>query len=54
MTRRILPDLYRAIADGGHELAIGTRYAADGSTGEWDEGRLQDQPLRHRASPRRS
>jgi dolichol-phosphate mannosyltransferase len=36
---RILPDLHQAIATGGHELAIGTRYAADGSTGEWDEGR---------------
>ena len=36
---RILPDLFRAIADDGHELAIGTRYAANGSTGDWDEGR---------------
>ena len=38
---KILPDLYRAIADGGHELAIGTRYAANGSTGEWAEDRLK-------------
>ena len=37
---RILPDLYRAVADG-HELAIGTRYAGTGSTGEWDESRLK-------------
>jgi dolichol-phosphate mannosyltransferase len=37
---RILPDLYRAVADG-HELAIGTRYASNGSTGEWDESRLK-------------
>jgi dolichol-phosphate mannosyltransferase len=37
---RILPDLYRAIASG-NELAIGTRYASNGSTGEWDEGRLK-------------
>ncbi len=37
---KILPDLYRAIA-GGKELAIGTRYAANGSTGEWDAGRLK-------------
>lgn len=37
---RILPDLYRAIA-GGRELAIGTRYAGDGSTGEWDDKRLK-------------
>ncbi len=44
---KILPDLYRAIADGDHELAIGTRYAANGSTGEWDEEPAEDQPLRH-------
>ena len=37
----ILPDLYRAIADGGNELAIGTRYAGNGSTGEWDDKRLK-------------
>jgi dolichol-phosphate mannosyltransferase len=37
---RILPDLYRAVASG-HELAIGTRYAGSGSTGEWDESRLK-------------
>ena len=36
----ILPQLYRAIADG-KELAIGTRYAEDGSTGEWDAKRLK-------------
>ena len=35
----ILPELYRAIEDGGHELAIGTRYCQGGSTGDWDEGR---------------
>ena len=38
---KILPDLYRAIASGDHELAIGTRYAANGSTGEWAEDRLK-------------
>ena len=38
---RILPNLYRAIADEGNELAIGTRYAGDGSTGEWDDKRLK-------------
>jgi dolichol-phosphate mannosyltransferase len=37
---RILPNLYRAVANG-HELAIGTRYAGNGSTGEWDENRLK-------------
>ena len=38
---RILPDLYRAIANDGEELAIGTRYAGNGSTGEWDDKRLK-------------
>lgn len=38
---RILPDLYRAIAEDGRELAIGTRYAGSGSTGDWDMGRLR-------------
>lgn len=37
----ILPDLHHAIADGGHELAIGTRYCQGGSTGEWDASRLK-------------
>jgi dolichol-phosphate mannosyltransferase len=37
---RILPDLYRAIVSG-KELAIGTRYADKGSTGEWDDKRLK-------------
>ena len=35
----ILPALYRAIADDGHELAIGTRYCQGGSCGDWDQGR---------------
>jgi dolichol-phosphate mannosyltransferase len=38
---RILPDLYRAIATGDHELAIGTRYCQGGSTGKWAESRLK-------------
>ena len=38
---KILPDLYHAVAEGGHELAIGTRYAANGSTGDWAEDRLK-------------
>lgn len=38
---RILPDLFRALRDGDRELAIGTRYAGNGSTGEWDESRLK-------------
>ena len=38
---RILPNLYRAIADGGHELAVGTRYCDGGSTGDWAKQRLK-------------
>jgi dolichol-phosphate mannosyltransferase len=38
---KILPDLYRAVADDENELAIGTRYAANGSTGDWAEDRLK-------------
>jgi dolichol-phosphate mannosyltransferase len=38
---RILPELYRAIAQDGNELAIGTRYAGTGSTGDWDDKRLK-------------
>ncbi|MEO6112905.1 MAG: glycosyltransferase family 2 protein [Sphingomicrobium sp.] len=38
---RILPDLYRAIATDGCELAIGTRYQDGGSTGEWADQRLK-------------
>jgi dolichol-phosphate mannosyltransferase len=37
---QILPDLYRAVANGD-ELAIGTRYAGNGSTGDWAESRLK-------------
>ena len=38
---KVLPDLFRAVRDAGNELAIGTRYSGNGSTGEWDEGRLK-------------
>ena len=38
---KILPDLFRAIAGDGGELAIGTRYAGNGSTGDWAEDRLK-------------
>lgn len=38
---KILPDLYRAVEDDRNELAIGTRYAANGSTGDWAEDRLK-------------
>ncbi|WP_223177145.1 glycosyltransferase [Sphingomonas rhizophila] len=37
---KILPDLYREVASG-KELAIGTRYAGTGSTGDWDANRLK-------------
>jgi dolichol-phosphate mannosyltransferase len=37
----ILPDLYRAVAQDGQELAIGTRYAGNGSTGDWGADRLK-------------
>ena len=34
-----LPNLYRAVAEGGSDLAIGTRYTEGGSTGDWDQSR---------------
>ncbi|MET0307942.1 MAG: glycosyltransferase family 2 protein [Sphingomonas sp.] len=33
--------LYSAIVDERYDLAIGTRYAEGGSTGEWDESRVR-------------
>jgi len=36
----ILPQMLEAILAAGHEMAIGTRYAAGGSVGEWDRGRV--------------
>ena len=36
---RILPDLYRAVAEEGRDLAVATRYADGGGTGEWSRGR---------------
>lgn len=35
----ILPKLYAAIAEGRADIAVGTRYAGDGSTGNWDARR---------------
>jgi dolichol-phosphate mannosyltransferase len=35
----ILPQLYAAVAEGRADIAVGTRYAGDGSTGDWDERR---------------
>ena len=37
----ILPGLYRLVADADADLAIGTRYAAGGSTGDWAKGRAR-------------
>jgi dolichol-phosphate mannosyltransferase len=34
-----LPKLYYAIAEGGADLAVGTRYAEGGSVGEWSSDR---------------
>ena len=35
----VLPELHRLVAQGGYDLAVATRYAAGGSTGEWSAGR---------------
>jgi len=35
----ILPKMYRAVAEGGNDLAVGTRYVEGGSTGNWDASR---------------
>jgi dolichol-phosphate mannosyltransferase len=37
----VLVKLFAAIAEDGNDLAIGTRYAEGGSTGEWDESRVK-------------
>lgn len=37
----ILPRLYESIASGEHELAIGTRYAGEGSVGDWASHRAR-------------
>ncbi|CAN5372951.1 glycosyltransferase family 2 protein [soil metagenome] len=36
---RLLPDLFAIIGSGQADLAIGTRYANSGSTGDWQESR---------------
>jgi dolichol-phosphate mannosyltransferase len=35
-----LPDLFAAVWERGHDLAVGSRYCDGGSTGEWDLKRL--------------
>lgn len=37
----ILPQLYAAVAEGKADVAIGTRYAGGGSTGDWQESRVR-------------
>lgn len=36
-----LPKLYAAVRDGDHDVAVGTRYAANGGVGDWDAARRQ-------------
>ncbi|WP_419826972.1 glycosyltransferase [Sphingomonas sp.] len=38
---RLLPRLHKAVANGAADVAIGSRYCADGSTGVWNERRLR-------------
>ena len=35
----VLPQMLAALVDGGHDLAVGTRYSDGGSTGDWDASR---------------
>src|SRR5690606_35869995 len=44
-----LPQLIDAIADGGADIAVGTRYVAGGGIGDWDEGRARMSRLATRA-----
>lgn len=41
----ILPSLVSAVASGEAELAVGTRYAGGGGTGDWDETREKQSAL---------
>jgi dolichol-phosphate mannosyltransferase len=38
---RLLPELYGRVADGGADVAIGSRYCENGSTGGWNSRRLR-------------
>jgi dolichol-phosphate mannosyltransferase len=44
-----LPRLIDAIADGGADIAVGTRYVAGGGIGDWDKGRARMSRLATRA-----
>ncbi|USI71794.1 glycosyltransferase [Sphingomonas morindae] len=47
---RLLPRLYALVASGEADIAIGSRYCARGSTGEWDAARLRTSRLATRLS----
>lgn len=38
---RLLPRLFRLVNEGEADVAIGSRYCTEGSTGDWDERRLR-------------
>lgn len=46
----ILPQMYEKLAVEGYDLAVGTRYAAGGSVGEWDQRRQQMSSLATRVA----
>lgn len=48
----VLPALLEAVANGGADIAVGTRYAAGGSTGDWDAGRVRISALATRVAQR--
>ena len=47
---RILPALFKAVAEDGYELAIGSRYIEGGGFGEWDESRINKSKFATRLS----
>ncbi|PCI59470.1 MAG: dolichol monophosphate mannose synthase [Kordiimonadales bacterium] len=47
---RILPALFKAVAEDGFELAIGSRYIEGGGFGEWDESRINKSKFATRLS----
>jgi dolichol-phosphate mannosyltransferase len=47
---KILPALYEQIQTNGADVAIGTRYSAGGSTGQWDKRRVSFSRIATRAS----
>ena len=47
-----IPALHRAVAEQGYDLAVGTRYAQGGSTGDWSPARRRISALATRLSRR--